>query len=173
MKEEEKQAILASLEQGSAELRAALEGATEEQAARVPGAGRWSILQCMEHVATVEDVLFSLIQGAQRADAAVVHAPREAMILARGADRTNKRESPAAALPKGRFATLREALQAFQASRERTIEFVNANEEDLHERVAVHPLMGLLNSYEILLLAAVHPARHAKQIEEINQALAL
>jgi uncharacterized damage-inducible protein DinB len=121
MREEERQAILASLETGSAELRAALEDVTEEQAARVPVAGRWSILQCVEHVATVEGFLFSLIAGAQRADAQAVNLQREAMILARGADRTNRRESPAAALPQGRFATLREALEGFQASRARTI----------------------------------------------------
>jgi uncharacterized damage-inducible protein DinB len=171
MKEEERLSILSSLEQGAAELDAALEGVTDKQAAQIPGVGRWSILQCVEHVGTVENVLYSLIAGAQRADAPTINAQREALILARGADRTNKRESPAAALPHGRFAMLREALEAFRASRARTIELVNANEEDLRARVAVHPLMGLLNCHEILLLAAVHPARHAKQIEEIKQSL--
>jgi uncharacterized damage-inducible protein DinB len=171
MTEQDKQVILASLEKGSAELYAALEGVTEELAERVPGVGGWSVLQCVEHVATVEAVLFSLIQGAQPADGATVHAQREAMILARGADRTNKRESPEAALPQGRFATLQEALKSFQASRARTVEFIRANEEDLRARVAVHPLMGPLNCHEFLLLMAVHPARHARQIEEIQQSL--
>lgn len=171
MKQEDRELILTSLEQRSAELNAALNGVTEAQAARVPGAGRWSILQCVEHVATVEDLLFSLIAGAQCADAPSVNLQREAMILARGADLTNKRESPAAALPHGRFATLRAALEAFRTNRTRTIQFVQANEEDLRARVAVHPLMGLLNCHEILLLAVMHPARHARQIEEIKHEL--
>jgi uncharacterized damage-inducible protein DinB len=172
MTEQESQAALTSLEKGSAELCASLEGVTEELAVRLPGAGRWSILQCVEHVATVEDFLFSLIQGAQRADAQAVNTQREALILARGADRTNKRESPAAALPQGRFATLQEALETFQTRRARTVEFVLTNKEDLRAQVAVHPLMGQVNCYEILLLAAMHPARHARQIEEIKAAQA-
>ncbi|MGA9069305.1 MAG: DinB family protein [Terracidiphilus sp.] len=171
MTEQDKQVILTSLEKGSAELYAALEGVTEKQAARIPSTGGWSILQCVEHVATVEAVLFSLIQGAQRTDEPTVSAQREAMILARGADRTNKRESPEAVLPQGRFATLQEALKSFQASRARTVEFIRANEEDLRARVAVHPLMGPLNCHEFLLLMAVHPARHARQIEEIMASL--
>ena len=171
MRDEDRQAILASLEKGSAELRAALEGVTEELAARVPGAGRWSILQCVEHLATVEDYLISLIAKAQRADAPTVNLQREAMILARGADRTNKRESPAAALPQGRFTSLREARESFEAFRARTILFAYTNEEDLRSKIAVHPLMGPLNCHEILLLMAVHPARHARQIEEIKAAL--
>jgi len=152
-------------------LRAALDGVTEELATQVPGEGRWSILQCVEHVATVEAVLFSLIQGAQQADGPTVSAQREAMILERGADRTNKRKSPETALPQGRFALLRDALMSFHASRDRTIHFLETNQQDLRAMVAVHPLMGSLNCHEFLLLMAVHPARHARQIEEIKASL--
>ena len=171
MTAEERQAVLASLERGSAALHEAVLGVTEEQAARVSGSGKWSILQCAEHVAAVEDFLFSLIAGAQSTDAPAGNAQREAMILARGADRTNRRESPAEALPKGRFATLHEALENFQASRGRTIQFVNENEEELRSKIAMHPLMGPVNAMEILLLMAVHPERHARQIEEVKAAL--
>jgi uncharacterized damage-inducible protein DinB len=172
MREEERQAILASLEKGSAELRAALEGVTEEQAARVPGAGKWSILQCVEHVAAAEDHLFSLITASKHSDTPLINEQREVLIATFGANRNNKRESPAAALPRSRFATLHEAVQGFRANRGRTIQFVYENQEDLRSKITTHPLMGTVNCYEVLLLMAVHPARHAQQIVEIKAALA-
>jgi hypothetical protein len=168
MREEERQAILTSLEQGSEALRDALHGVTEELAVRVPAPGRWTILQCAEHVAVAEDHLFSLITASKQTETPLINKRREALILTFGADRSTRRESPEAAKPTGRFSSLSEAIQHFRAGRERTIQFVNANKEDLRSRITLHPLMGTVNCHEILLLMAVHPARHAKQIEEIK-----
>jgi uncharacterized damage-inducible protein DinB len=172
MTEHERQAILATLEQGSAALRDALNGVTEELAGRVPGPGRWSILQCAEHVAVAEDHLFSMITASKQTETPLINEPREAFILTFGADRSTRRESPEDAKPTGRFSNLSEAVQHFLAGRERTIQFVNTNKEDLRSRITLHPLMGTVNCHEILLLMAVHPARHAKQIEEIKAATA-
>jgi len=172
MREEERQAILASLEQGSAALLDALHGATEELSVRVPAPGRWTILQCAEHVAVAEDHLFSMITVSKQTETPLINEKRKALILTFGADRSSKRESPPDALPRGSYATLHEALQGFLTNRERTIQFVNTNEEDLRSRITLHPLMGSVNCQEVLLLMAVHPARHAKQIEEIKAAIA-
>jgi len=172
MREEERQAILASLNQGTAALLDALFGVTEEFAVRIPSPGRWTILQCAEHVAVAEDYLFSLITASKQTEAPLINERREALILARGADRSSKRDSPPDALPRGSYATLHEALQGFLAGRERTIQFVNTNKEDLRSWITSHPLMGTVSCHEILLLMAVHPARHAKQIEEIKAATA-
>jgi hypothetical protein len=172
MTENERQQILASLENGSAGLLDALRGVTDELAVRVPAPNRWSILHCIEHVALVEDYLFSLIETAKFNDKPPINAQREILIAARGADRSVRRESPPAALPKGSFSTLNEARQCFLASRKRTIEFVKTTEMDLRSWITMHPLMGDVNCREVLSLMAVHPARHAKQIEENKAALA-
>ncbi len=172
MREEERQAILASLEQGSTALHNALQGVTEELAVRVPGPGRWTILQCAEHVAIAEDHLFSMITASKQSETPQINEQRETLILTFGADRSTRRESPEGAKPTGRFSTLSVAIQYFLSGRERTIQFVNTHKEDLRSRITSHPLMGTLNCHEILLLMAVHPARHAKQMEEIKAATA-
>ncbi len=56
--------------------------------------------------------------------------------------------------------------------RERTVRLAGNCEEDLRLKTTSHPLVGPVNCYEILLLIAVHPQRHAKQIEEIKAGLA-
>ena len=48
--------LLDKLNSGRAELLASLDGVTEEQAAVKPATG-WSILECVEHVAIVEENL--------------------------------------------------------------------------------------------------------------------
>ena len=119
-----------------------------------------------------EEYLFSLIEMSKSADKPLNDEQRESRIATRGADRSIKRESPLYALPKGRFSSLHDALQGFLTSRERTIEFVHTNKEDLRTRIAVHPIIGTVNCHEVLLLMAVHPARHALQIGEIKAATA-
>jgi hypothetical protein len=172
MTERESQQILASLEKGSEALLGALRGVTDESAIRIPGPGKWSILQCVEHVAIAEDYLFSLITASTHSEMPFINQQREVFIATRGTDRSNRRDSPPETLPRGRFSTLHEALQGFLASRERTIKFVDTTKEDLRSLITSHPLLGTANCHEVLLLMAVHPARHAQQIEESKTATA-
>ncbi len=167
--------MLALLEQGRAELVAALDGVSGEDAARVPGEERWSILGCVEHLAISEDYLFSQIMAATPSEAPLRNELRETRMLERGTDRSRRIESPKEGQPKGRFPTLEAAFGHFMESRERTVEFVAGCQEDLRSQATWHPILGAANSYEMLLSIAVHCLRHlchVKQIEEIKAALA-
>lgn len=172
MEAHEKVEILQALQSGRDAFLDALSATTEDLAGRSPGPGRWSALECAEHVAVSEDFLFSRIAHATDADVPAVNKKREAAILARGADRANAGLSPEAVKPAGRFPTLADAVQHFLASREQTVRFVKSCSEDLRSKLTTHPLVGRVNCYEVLLLMAVHPRRHAAQIQEIKAALA-
>ena len=169
----DKTQILDALRRGGQAFLDALHGLPEDLAATRPGPGRWSALECAEHVAVSEVFLFSLLLEAQPAGAPVVNQQREAGILARGADRTHPGISPEAVRPTGRFSTLADALRHFLHSRAETVRFVENCAEDLRARLTTHPLLGPVNGHETLLLTAVHPHRHARQIDEIRAALRL
>ena len=171
MTEQERHEILASLEQGPTALRKALEGVTEEMAARAPAPGSWSILGCVEHLVISEEYLFRQIIESAHADAPLINEKREAAIPVRGLDRSERMESPPEGCPSGQFVTLQEAVERFHANRERTINFVRGNTEDLRSRITSHPIMGTVNCHEMLLSIAVHSLRHIKQIEEAKAAL--
>ncbi|MGA2809118.1 MAG: DinB family protein [Terracidiphilus sp.] len=171
MTELEKLEILASLERGRAEILDALRDVTEEMAVRAPGPGKWSIGECVEHVAVSERYLFSQILASEDSATPLVNEAREARIAARGTDRTRKVESPATAQPNGRFSTLQAAVQDFAASRQQAIHYVRSSRDDLRSKITSHPLFGTVNCYEMLLLLAAHSKRHAKQIEEIKTAV--
>jgi hypothetical protein len=168
MEKHEKEKLVADLESGRQTLLDALNGVTEDLAARTPP-GKWSILECVEHLAVSEDYLFSQIAASHSSPAPVFNEKREALIVARGMDRTKPVPSPEAGKPAGRFSTLAEAVQSFLASRERTIRFVENCGEDLRSKLTTHPIIGSVNCYETLLMIAVHPKRHAKQIEETKK----
>jgi len=168
MNEQERAALLGELEQGKADILRAVDGVTEEMAARSTSLQRWSILECVEHIATSEDYLFGQILVAHPSDAPTASAKRESAIRARGLDRTQKVPAPEVVKPAGEFSSLREALKRFLAARERTIRYVETCQEDLRSQITTHPIVGPVNCYETLLMMAMHPMRHARQIEEVK-----
>ncbi len=171
MIESDRQEILGHMQKGRDALCGALAGVDEGLALRKPCANRWSILECVEHVALTERYLFSRLAQASPADGCHGDAARETRILRRGPDRSQPMASPEVAQPCGQFKTLSEALTAFDLARAQTVQFVEGFAGDPRSFLTDHPLFpGPLNCYEMLLILAVHPARHAKQIEEVRAA---
>jgi hypothetical protein len=168
----EKAEILALLEQGVPALMLAVEGVDEEMAHAIPGPNRWPILGCAEHIAISEDYLFAQILSAQASQQPAVNLDREAKMLARGADRSRRIESPSEGHPAGSYPTLAAAVAHFTESRNRTMEFVRSNEKDLRRWITWHPILKTANCHEILISMGVHVLRHVKQIEEIKAELA-
>jgi hypothetical protein len=171
MEAQEKENILRDLQSGRSELLVALSGMNDTLATRTPSHGKWSVLECVEHLAISEAYLLSQICSSQHSDAPLLNRQREALLVARGSDRTIAISAPEVALPIGRFPTLSDALKHFLESRERTITFVEQNTHDLRLQRTSHPLIGDVNCYELLLMIAVHLRRHVKQIEEIRSVI--
>ena len=170
MTESEKREILDALEASRNTFRGALAGIGEDLAARKPSDGGWSILECAEHVAVVERFLLSRLAGASRSEVLQGNRTREARIAAGARDRSVRRESPAEARPANRFATLAEALAAFESARDETVRFVEGFNGDFRCWTASHPLIpGPVSCYELLIMMTAHPERHAQQIAGIEQ----
>jgi len=159
--------IIENLKSGPEALAEVLAGVSEETARRSPGTGRWSILECTEHVALAEEYLLAQLRGAKPSEAPMVNIAREEAILERGVNRKRRIEAPDSAKPRNRFSTLKQAHDHFLATRSETIQFVEDCLEDPRSMIAEHPILGTVNNYEMLLMMAVHPHRHAEQIREI------
>jgi uncharacterized damage-inducible protein DinB len=168
----EKQELLNSMAAGRQALLDALDGITEDEAARAPAEGRWSVLECVEHVALVEDYLFALLLEGRRVDDTGINPAREGLIAKRGADRSRPVPAPDMVRPTGRYATVAAALERFLEVRERTVRYLESCDEELRSKVTTHPLLGAANCHETVLMIALHPKRHAGQIREIRAAIA-
>jgi hypothetical protein len=168
---EDRLEILSNLKSGREALAQVLTGVSEDIARRSPGTGRWSILECVEHVAVAEEHLLDQIANARRSDTPMINIAREAAIVQRGANRARRVEAPAEARPRNRFATLEDAFAHFQATRNKTIKFVEDCLDDPRSMIAHHPIIGAANNYEMLLMMTLHPHRHVDQIREILAAV--
>jgi hypothetical protein len=125
----------------------------------------------VEHVAIAEEYLLNQALSSRPADRPLVNTARENAIRKRGRDRSNRIDAPDVALPRGRFSSLEDARDHFLSTRSRTIEFVEGCRDDFRGRIANHPLIGEVNCYELLLIIASHPHRHAEQIRETVKAV--
>ena len=145
-----------------------------EVACRVrPAENRWSVLECAEHIAVAEEVMLGLVTGERKARDP--DAPkRDERILRSGTDRSTKFDASDQSQPRGRFSTVGEAVAHFQAVRERTLHLVEQTREDLRATEVKHPhrAVGVISTYECLLLMGSHVQRHALQIEEIKNSSA-
>ncbi len=167
----ERSKAVAELERTRDLLLSATANLSEDQARLKPGPNRWSVLDCVEHLAVTEVTVFGLIQGnlkappspeADRAKAMGKTAMMEKFMI----DRSRKATAPAEIAPEGRFKTLVEAREAFTAARNKTIAFTEKTDDDLHAHVVKHPAFGELDLYQWLILTAGHSERHTLQAAE-------
>lgn len=164
-----KHKVLVDLEAGGRALHEALIDVDDTLAVRPPKSGGWSILQCVEHVAVSERDLLSRLRRARPGAQFAANPARESIIAQRASDRTQRIEAPSEALPADRFKTLKEALTDFAHARAETMHWLEEFNDDLRGWGTDHPLIpGPVNCYEILLLIAAHPERHARQVRAIR-----
>jgi uncharacterized damage-inducible protein DinB len=171
MAPEQKTEIVQHLERGRQEFMAAVAGIPESQVTIRPDPARWSVLDCVEHVVTVEQRFLGWLENAKKMDAPRIDKEKEAGLLTRVADRTTRAQSPEAALPTGRFTTLQQALEQFNVNRTRSIQFAQDRSDELYYLAAEHPRFGPMNGAEFLMIITAHARRHAAQIQEVRAEL--
>ncbi|MGA7110789.1 MAG: DinB family protein [Terracidiphilus sp.] len=173
MPSSEKELLLRTLHDGREALGNSLAGLDETLAHHKPPAGGWSILECMEHMVQSERYLLTRLHAAKLSPEPFEKSRRAAKIAALAIDRTRPIQAPLGVHPHGRFASLAQALAAFDATRADVVRYVEQSANDLQCWITDHPLIpGPVTCYETLLMIAAHPTRHAQQILEIRAALA-
>jgi len=148
-------------------------GLTPAQWSFKPDANTWSVAQCAEHIAVSEDMIFDLIakkilaSPAQPEKRAEVKGKDEA-VLKQIPDRTERFKAPEMLAPTGRWTRPGDIVEHFRQSRDRALEYVRTTKDPLRVHFAPHPVVGLLDGYQWILLNAAHSARHVAQIEEVK-----
>ncbi len=168
MTSEERSALLEQLRAGKVAIASEVEGLSDAQAGFRAASGAWSIVECVEHVALAETGMFIAISRRSTPGSSERH--REEGYFRNSLKRTRKFEAPEMMKPSGRYASLAEALKAFEDSRDRTIRYIEKVDDDLRGRRTTHPVAGDITCRECLGLMMGHPLRHAEQIREIKAA---
>jgi hypothetical protein len=149
---------------------------SEAQAKFKAGPDRWSIFEITEHLAMTESFLKGYALSTLKTPAApekreLVKGKDEAMLKG-VTNREQKVQAPAPLAPKATFASVAAALDAFQAERMKTIQYVESTSDALRDHFVdkFGPTGAPADAYQILLLLAGHTDRHVAQILEVKAA---
>jgi len=132
---------------------------------------RWSIAQCIEHIALAENLIWQWEQGTVGQPATPEKAGdvkvTDEQLLKGITDRSHKFQAPEMLQPVGKFAGSDAAIQAYTSRRDSTINYLSSTKDDLKNHFVQHPAFGTINTYQLLLMLAGHSERHTLQIEEV------
>lgn len=167
----ERETALALLTRSRIAVLKAVEGVKEHQARWKPSEDRWSILEYIEHLAVSDDELVALVkrslEGLAHVETDEERKAREQKIRATPIPRGVNR-APHNLRPTARFGSLAEAVSAFLAARDRTIEFGQSTTDDLRQHFVPHPVLGQMDGYQWLCGNARHAETHAAHVLEIR-----
>lgn len=166
----DKEKALAYLESTKNDVLDATKGLSPAQWNFKAAPDRWSVAECMEHIAAAEDYIRGMIEGGvMKAPAAPGRdvASIDAGIIANVPARKNKVQAPEELKPTNRFGSPQAAIDHFVESRAKTEDFLKSA-SGLRDHAADSPTGQKWDAYEFILLIAAHSERHTNQIKEVK-----
>ena len=167
----DKDKALAYLESTKKGVLDATKGLSEAQWNFKPAPDKWSVAECVEHIAAAEDFIRGMaVDKVMKAPAAPDRdiAKIDAGIMAMIPDRSQKAQAPDELKPTNRFGSPEGSLKHFAESRTATENFLK-DTPDLRAHAVDSPIGGpKLDAYEWVLFVSAHSQRHKKQIEEVK-----
>ncbi len=133
---------------------------------------KWSVKECMYHIAGAEKLLWSLFENTMKGPAnpekrSEIKVTDEELVK-NTEDRTNKLQAPEPIQPKNTgFASVTDAIEDFKKHRGEHIKYLKNSTEDLRNHVVQMPF-GWIDCYQLCLLIAAHSNRHTQQMNEVK-----
>lgn len=147
-------------------------GLSEAQLNFKPAPDKWSVSDCIKHIAVTEQGLWQMTNGAIQATAnpekrSEIKATDDQVVQMIESREQKVKTYPSMEPQNTPYKSMEEAMASFKADRAKLIEYVKTTNDDLRNHVATLP-MGSFDSYQMILFIAAHSNRHTKQIEEVK-----
>ncbi|RFZ84496.1 DinB family protein [Mucilaginibacter terrenus] len=168
----EREYALEFIKKTEADVFNAAKDLTEAQLTFKPAPDKWSVEDCLKHIAAAESNLWAMVDASLKQQAnpeqrTGIKFTDEELIKA-VENRSQKSKTFAALEPANSpDRSAAEALASFKKNREKLIAFVESTHEDLRNHVSVLPI-GTYDAYQFILLIAAHTNRHTQQINEVK-----
>lgn len=154
-------------------LSKSVEGLSEAQLNYKPDTSKWSVKECVYHLALSEINIWGWMQGTMAAPA---NSDKRASIkitddqlMAGVEDRSHKIKTGDAFEPRhATWVSKDDAMAFLKNEREKHIQYLNESADDFRNHVTEQGPMGPMDAYQIILLMSQHTVRHTKQIEEVK-----
>lgn len=143
---------------------------TEAQWNYKPAPDRWSVAECAAHIIAAEQYFRDAIAAALKTPAlpaAQQSTAGDAVISKMVRDRTQKFQAPAQLEPTGKVVPRAQAIKDFEATRERTLQYVRTTQDPLREHGSGTPPQ-VTTAYQLVLMLSGHTERHTAQLLEVK-----
>ena len=149
-----------------------VKGLSDDQLKYKPAPDRWSVEECLKHIAVTEQSLWKMTDGAIKQTANPDKRSEikntDEQLIQMMENRTQKVKTSDQFKPENTpFTSADDALNSFKINRAKLIAYVKTTQDDLRNHVATLPF-GQFDSYQMILFIAAHSNRHAQQIEEVK-----
>jgi len=149
-----------------------VKGLSDAQLQYKPAPDRWSVEECLKHIAVAERLLWqmtdSIIRQTANPDKRNDIKNTDDQLIQMIENRTRKIKTMDPFKPENTsFTSADAALMSFRANRAKLIAYVKTTQEDLRNHVTTLPF-GQADCYQMILFIAAHSNRHAQQIEEVK-----
>lgn len=164
--------LVAQLESTRDLLLKTVEGLSEEQFNYRAAEGKWTVLECLEHITLSESALMGWVQQSLQTPADPSKRSEvkvsDADLLEKTPDRSQKFNAPEMLQPKGSHQNAAALLKTYQEARAKTLEYSKTTKDDLRNHFIQHPAFGTIDTYQGLLMLSAHSKRHTLQMQEVK-----
>lgn len=148
------------------------EGLSHDQLHFKPAPDRWSVAQCVEHIALTAPMLFEFLKSAlvepENPDRKSEVTMSDEDILAAMTNREYKAEASEDLLPSPTDIDIEGRLEELRSEYDKILEHLHQfDEEALRNRIMDVPF-GAVDAYQFAIFIPGHTARHTLQIEEVK-----
>ena len=146
-------------------------GLSDAQLKFKPAPDRWSVEECLKHIAVTEQGLWQMISGTLQQPANPDKRSEIKMtddqVVTMLENRTKKVQTMDQFKPENTpFKSAEDAMASFKENRSKLITFVKSTQDDLRDHIATMPF-GMLDCYQVILMIGAHSNRHAQQMAEV------
>ena len=149
-----------------------LVGMSDAQLNFKPAPDRWSVADCIKHIAVTEHMLWQMTDAAlkqasnpeKRGDIKATDEQVVQMIESRA---KKVKTAPPMEPQNTPYKSTADALASFREAREKLIQFINTTDADLRNHVVTFPA-GTYDTYQMILFIGAHSNRHTQQMEEVK-----
>ena len=168
---QERKTAVSLLKETRADVLNTIKGLSETQLNFKASPEKWSMKECMYHIAISEKNLWAMMEGAMKSQAnpekrAEIKITDEQLIEMME-DRSSKVKTVESFEPKSTpYQYLDDAVNAFKVMRADHIKYMKSTTEDMRNHVVQMPF-GWLDCYQLCLMIASHSNRHMQQMKEV------
>jgi hypothetical protein len=169
MTDEDREHLLVHFEMTGQMLLEEVRGLSQAQLEFKPGPGRWSIRECVSHLAVAKPDYWSELMKAVQAPSDMKgrkSANTDADILWYGIDRVVHTKTGGGHEKVDTYKNLSEAMAKFQALRAKMIDYIKSSSDDL--RSHTFGKQEPIDCWQWMLEISTHSERHIQQIREIK-----